>query len=251
MKSRALAVIALVALCASGAQAGLTTVNFSSEYSQHHLTQFDGVATYDSSTGKLAVAVINTTSAANGGFLTGIALSAKGPTMALETTGGFVDARNHKDVVNAGPLGKYTAGATTGGGLLKGMHPASGIAAGSSRVFTFETSAANADSLTVADFLTPGKTGQEIVARFKKLSHRGNDRGGAVMNGPVSDLFISQFDPVSETGLLPQNDNSPSAGPSAIVTTTAVPLPPALWMALITIATGVAAQRVYQLKHVC
>src|SRR5579859_5184649 len=106
MKSRDLAVIAIVALCASGARAGITTVDFSGDYSQHHLAQFDGVATYDSSTGKLSVAVVNTTSGANGGFLTGIALSAKGPTMALENTNGFVDARNHKGVVNTGALGK-------------------------------------------------------------------------------------------------------------------------------------------------
>jgi len=250
MKSRALAVIAICALCATSARAGITTVNFSSDYSQHHLTQFDGVATYDSSTGTLSLAVINTTSASSGGFLTGIALSAKGPTMALENTTGFVDARNRKGIVDAGPLGKYTAGATTGGDLLKGKHPTDGIAAGSSRVFTFQTTAANAGSLTVDDFLTPGKTGQEIVARFKKLSHHGNDRGGAVMSGSVSSLLSSQFDPVNETGLLPQDGSIPTPGPSTVVTTTAVPLPPAAWMALITIVMVVAVQRTYQMKHV-
>src|SRR5690348_7321879 len=40
MKSRALAVIAICALCATSARAGITTVNFSSDFSQHHLTQF-------------------------------------------------------------------------------------------------------------------------------------------------------------------------------------------------------------------
>ena len=251
MKSRALAVVGMLALCAAGARAGITTVDFSSDYSRHHVTQFDGVATYDSSTGKLSIAVNNTTRASHGGFLTGIALSAKGPTLDLENTSGFVDARNHKGIVNAGALGKYEAGATTGGNLSKGKHPANGIAAGSSRVFTFQTTAADAEALTVADFLTPGKTGEEIVARFKKLSHHGDDRGGAVMKGTVSSLISSQFDPVSDPGLLPLNDMLPTGGPSNTVTTAAVPLPPAVWMALVTIGMGLAAQRVYQVKHVC
>jgi hypothetical protein len=250
MKSRALAVVGLIALCAAGVRAGVTTVDFSGDYSQHHLTHFDGVATYDSGTGKLNIAVTNRT--AHGGFLTGIALSAAGPTLSLaDTAGGFTDARNHGGIVKSGPLGKYHAGATTGINWSAGGRAAHGVAAGSSHLFTFQTDAADANSLTVDDFLTPGKTGEEIVARFRKIPHHGYDRGGAVTSGPVGELFASQFEPVIETGLVVLDNTTISSGPTPQVTTAAVPLPRAVWMALVTLLLVPVIRPLYRKKRIC
>jgi hypothetical protein len=230
-----LAMFGLIALGASNARAGLTTVDFASDYSQHHLAQFDGLATYNSDTGKLTVAVTNTTTAVKGGFVTGIALAAGGPTADLvDDSSAFVDARNRKGIVKAGSLGRFHAGATTGADFSSGKRATEGIAAGSSRVFTFQTTVSNASSLTVADFLTPGKTGEEIVARFKKLEHHHADRAGAVEIGPVSTLLASQFDPISETGLLPL-DSAPAAGPAIGGAVSAIPLPPAFYTAAFTL----------------
>jgi hypothetical protein len=227
--------LGLIAAGASNARAGLTTVNFSSDYSQHHLAQFDGLATYDSDTGKLTVAVSNTTAASKGGFLTGIALAAHGPSVALaDDSSAFVDARNHQGIVKAGSLGRFQAGATTGADFGSGKRATEGIAAGGSRVFTFQTTALNAASLSVNDFLTPGKTGEEIVARFKRLEHHRGDRGGAVESGPVSTLLASQFDPISETGLLPL-DSAPAAGPAISGAVSAIPVPPAVYTAAFTV----------------
>ena len=89
------------------------------------------------------------------------------------------------------------------------------------------------------------------MSKFKKLAHHRNDVGGALKTGLVWQLSTSQFDPINETGLLPQSEGAPSAGPSAAVTTAAVPLPPAAWMALITIALGLVARRIYQPRQLC
>src|SRR6185312_8234985 len=106
---------------------------------------FDGLATYDSDTGKLTVAVSNTTAAARGGFIPGIPLAAQGPAAALvDDSSAFVDARNEKGIVKAGSLGRFYAGASTGADFGSGKRATEGIAAGGSRVFTFEAIASDA-----------------------------------------------------------------------------------------------------------
>jgi hypothetical protein len=239
LRIRALAVVTLIAVYASWASAGMTSVTFASDFSQHHLAHFDGTALYDSDTGTLTIAVQNTTSPGTGGFLSSLALAASGPTASLTVDSSrFIDARNHKGIVKAGALGKYHAGAITGPSWNSGKHAVDGIAAGGSHIFEFEVTAANAITLNVASFLTPGKSGQEIVANFKKLDHHGSDRVGAVQTSPVSEVLASQFDPVSEVGLLPIDDIAPVGGPAvdAPVAVSSVPLPTAAWMFAPTLA---------------
>jgi hypothetical protein len=243
MKMRALAIAALLALGGKFASAGATTVDFTSDMSQHHLAQFDGTATYDSSTGKLTIDVHNTTTASTGGFLTALALDATGPGGAYEAAAGsgIADLRNHKGIVNAPPFGKYHAGAGTHGKWNAGAGASHGIAAGDSKNFVFDVSGSNASSLTVADFLTPGKTGQEIVATFKKLDHHYTDRAGAVMSGAVTTLGTGtpSVQPVLDP-LLPPGDTDPNGGN---IQTSAVPVPPAVWMALTTLALMIGLRR--------
>jgi hypothetical protein len=254
MKMRALAIAGLIGLGIRPAFAGVTSVDFTSDTSLHHLTQFDGTATYDSAIGKLTVDVHNTTAASTGGFLTGIALDAGGPTAAYRaTTGsGISDLRNHKGIVNAAPFGKYHAGAGTGGKWNSGSGASHGIAAGASNSFVFNISGANASSLSVADFLTPGDTGQEIVATFKKLAHHHSDRGGAVMSDAVTTVD-SRSGGSSNTGTpagQPVFDpvfTPPSNPGGGNIQTSAVPVPPAVWMALTTAALALGFRR--KLQH--
>jgi hypothetical protein len=248
MQMRTLAIAAFLALLGESALAGVTTVDFTSDTSLHHLAQFDGTATYDSSTGKLTVDVHNTTASSTGGFLTGIALDATGTTARYESApgSGILDLRNHKGTVNAAPFGKYHAGAGVNGKWNSGLGASHGIAAGASESFVFDVTSSNASSLTVADFLTPGKTGQEIVATFKKLNHHRSDRAGAVMSGAVSTSSAGgsvtpSGQPLSDPGLI---DTNPGNGPGP--QTSAVPVPPAVWMALTTAALAVGLRRKLQ-----
>ena len=243
MNMRALAIAALVALGVRPALAGVTTVDFTSDTSLHHLAAFDGKATYDSTTGKLTIDVHNTT--ATGGFLTSLALDATGPTAAYEAAAGsgISDLRNKKGIVNASPFGKYHAGAGTNGKWNSPGGASHGVAAGSSENFVFDVSGPTASSLTVADFLNPGKTGQEIVATFKKLAHHRGDRAGAVMSGAVTTLGSGNSttppgQPVFDPVLIP-----PPTPPGGNLQTSAVPVPPAVWMALTTAALVLGLRR--------
>lgn len=244
MTLRILAVGTLFTLLAPFAFAGVTTVNFASGLGKHHLAQFDGTATYDSVTGKLTMDVNNTTASANGGFLTALALSATGPAAAFNNApSAFIDLRNPKGVVKAPPFGRYHAGAGIGGRWSGGGDASQGVAGGASQEFVFDATAPGATAFTAADFLTPGKTGQEIVASFRKLKGRHQDRAGAVMTGSVRVVSASdshpQVDPIAEPGLLPLDPVNPPAGPVAV---NAVPLPPAAWIALVTMALAVACR---------
>jgi len=239
-------------LTASAAKAGITSVTFASDNSVHNLAQFQGTAEYDSSTGKLSITVENTTAAKTGGFLTAIALGANDPTATFEdaspTTAAnakFDDLRNKKGIVKAAPYGKYDAGAGIADKWNSNKGAAHGVAAGSGETFVFDVTTSNASSLDVLDFLSANKSGQEIVASFRKLSHHHNDRAGAVMTGKMITLtdngggINNQNQPIGETGLLPLGGPS-DRGPAS---TTAVPLPPAAYMGAITIGLFVMLRR--------
>jgi len=251
MTLRALAAAAALALGSSFAVAGITAVPVASDFSQHHLGQFDGTALYDSATGQLTLTIENTTSASNGGFLTGLAFDAGGVAAVYQdpdggrkpNTNGFDELRNRRGIVHAGPFGVYHAGAGVNGKWAGAGAATRGIAAGASESFVFDVTSANASTLTVANFFTPGKNGLEIVASFKKLSHHRIDRVGGIMSGAVTsennppNLVTNSTgngsnlpQPVGDPGLVvPGNGSNGNGG-----TTTAVPLPSAVWMALST-----------------
>jgi hypothetical protein len=250
-----LAVVCGVAvLTASAAKAGITSVTFASDTSVHNLAQFQGTAEYDSSTGKLSITVENTTAAKTGGYLTAIALGANDPTAAFEdaspTTAAnakFDDLRNKKGIVKAPPYGKYDAGAGIADKWNSNKGAAHGVAAGSGETFVFDVTTANASSLDVLNFLSANKSGQEIVASFRKLSHQHNDRAGAVTTGKMITLtdnggINNQNQPIGETGLLPLGGPS-DRGPAS---TTAVPLPPAVYMGALTIGLFTMLRRKFR-----
>jgi hypothetical protein len=229
-------------LTASAVKAGVTSVTFASDTSVHNLAQFQGTAVYDSSTGKLSITVENTTSDKKGGFLTAIALSAGGPTATFEDASPataakskFDDLRNKNGVVKAAPYGKFDAGAGIANQWNSNKGAGHGVAAGSGNTFVFDVTTANASSLDVMDFLSAGKSGEEVVASFRKLSHHHNDRAGATTTGKMitmtdSNGITNQNLPIGETGLLPLEPSD--RGPASV---SAVPLPPAAYMGAVTI----------------
>lgn len=244
MNLRVLAAAAALAISGTFAQAGVTSVPFASDVSQHHLGQFKGTATYDSSDAKLTLVVQNTTSLAVGGYLTGIAFDASGIAAKYAdpdgghkpNTNGFDELRNRNGNIQAAPFGTYHAGTALDGRWVAGG-ATRGIGAGTSQTFVFDITAANASSLTAADFLTPGRNGQEIVAAFKKLHRDRSDRAGAIINGAMTTFTSSISGTGNDTGsgggnTLPQPVGDPGL---VVLTPSAVPLPPAVWMALTTL----------------
>ena len=240
---KAAVVCAAALLTASVAKAGITSVTFASDTSVHNLAQFQGTAVYDSSTGKLSITVENTTAANKDGYLTAIGLSAKGPTATFEdatptsaANAKFDDLRNKNDIVNAKPYGKFDAGAGIASKWNSNKGAAHGVAAGSGKTFVFDVTAADASTLDVMDFMSASKSGEEVVASFRKLSHHHNDRAGAKTTGTMMTLtdnnggLNNQNQPIGEVGLLPIGPSD--RGPASV---SAVPLPPAAYMGLLTI----------------
>ena len=269
MKIRALAAAAVLALGGAYAAAGTTSVNFTSDVSQHHLGSFAGTATYDSTDGKLTLLVQNTTPSAKGGFLTAFAFDIAGNSVAKyddpdggrkPNTNGFDDIRNKKGIVNAAPFGKYEAGAGLDGKWLPGGVNR-GIAAGASDTFIFDVTGTGASSLTVADFFSGGKTGLNIVASFKGMKHNRSDRAGGIMSGGITTLDSlttggntggnntgngsngSNLPPSIDT-LPPDNGIPPGNNNNNVGGGTAVPVPAAAWTGLSTFALiGLGALR--------
>ena len=238
------AVVCVTALLTfSTSKASVTSVTFASDSSLHNLAQFQGTAVYDSSTGKLSITVENTTAASKGGYLTAIALSASGPTAKFEdasptiaANAKFDDLRNKKSIVNANPYGKFDAGAGIASKWNSNKGASHCVAAGSGTTFVFDVTAANASSLDAMDFLSASKSGEEVVASFRKLSHHHNDRAGAKITGTMQTLTQNSGNgnptlPIDEIGLLPPGGTN-DRGPASV---SAVPLPPAAYMGALTL----------------
>lgn len=241
MTIRALAA-ALVALGGSVAAAGTTTVPFSSNASQHKLGHFEGTATYDSSGHTLTIVVKNDTSPSVGGDLTSFAFDAAGDVALFAdpdgghkpNTNGFDELRNRRGMIRT-PFGAYHAGAGLDGKWSASHDIARGIAAGATQTFVFDVSGPAASSLHVSDFLQPGKSGEGIVAAFKGLSRHRADRAGGIMTAAEHTLDISGSGNLSDSGgpLIVPPTITDSGGPTqGVVTTTAVPLPPAATAAM-------------------
>ena len=267
---KGVAVAAVTLGVASAASAGTTSVNFesSADKSLKKLGSFSGTATYDDVAGLLTITV-NNTSAASGAHLTGLAFNVVGDGSAAYRDGdvagtrgdedGFDDARakRGKRLVKAKPVGIFEAGTGINGkfnppGRKKAQ--AIGVAAGSSRTFTFDVSGAGA--LTAADFLG-GDMGLVAAFRGKKIdkvgsaitpgsitapgndgSNGGEDDGGDGGPGPIviPDVVIPPggiIPPVNTGG-----EGGPGTGTGGAPGTgggpAAVPLPPAAIPAIAT-----------------
>ena len=264
---KGVAVAAVTLGVASAASAGTTSVNFesSADKSLKNLGSFSGTATYDDVAGLLSITV-NNTSAASGAHLTGLAFNVVGDGSAAYRDGdiagtrrdedGFDDARakRGKRLVKAKPVGIFDAGTGINGkfnppGRKKAQ--AIGIAAGSSRTFTFDITGAGA--LTAADFLG-GDMGLVAAFRAKKIDKVGsvitpgsitapgtNDGNGGEDDGGDPIIIVPDVT-LPPGGIIPPINTGGEAGPGTGTGgapgtgggPAAVPLPPAAIPAIAT-----------------
>jgi len=255
--SRVLAAAAL-ALGASAAHGGTTSVNFESsvDKSVKKLGSFNGTATYDDAAGLLTITV-NNTSSASGARLTAVAFDVVGNGAAVYHDGDvagtkadedvFDDARSKhgKGPVKAKPLGDFEAGAGINGKFNppgKKLANKAGIVAGASHTFTFDVT--NGAGLTAADFLSNSnglaaafrgkkgdKVGSILVAGSITSPGSGGNTGGENLP-PI--INLPDLPPIIPPVII--GDTGSNGGSQPGGTPTAVPLPPAAFPALATFA---------------
>jgi hypothetical protein len=137
-----------------------------------------------STTGTLIVTLTNTSSPANGGFLTGFLFNIGGGdsgASATLATGTHPFTNCTGNGLSGSPYGDYEGGAALGGSFLGGGSPNPGIAVGDTGVFSFNVSASDAGTLTALDFLNGGSLNFNFLVRFKGFEDGGSDKVGAVV----------------------------------------------------------------------
>lgn len=130
-----------------------------------------------SGAGSLSISLTNTSPAANGGYLTGLAFNTvDGLTMGL-TSGraGF----SFVSPVAANPFDPFDVGAALGGDWLGGGNPAGGIGVGVSDTFVFGVSGDDSllSSLSEVSFFDLDASGRyRFAARFRGFANGGSDK---------------------------------------------------------------------------
>lgn len=212
------AATALSAAAATVAPAASVNIVSDNPNSTENLGSFEGSLNYDSSLSLLTVVLKNTTSGATAARLTGFVFNIGGNASAtfidsddLSTGGVNESAFNNTGSESAAPFGTFEAGAALGGDFLGGGSPNSGIAIGDTGIFKFNVAGPDASSLDTLDFFTTdgGNTSYAFAVRFKGINPGGkSDKVPAKIVG----------------------GNPPPPPPPA------VPLPPAVWSGLATMA---------------
>lgn len=187
--SIAFATPAAAALVACAAHAGTSTANYAPCGSTEGLGSFAGLVTYSHAGGtsaSVSILLSNTTPAALGGFITGVAVNGgAGVTGMSFVSSGMDTFAGLAGPVSAPPFGSFMAGASTGDGWLGGANPPKGIGVGKSVLFSFSVSGAEADlaSLTAEDVFG---TGPRMAIRFRGGSADGwSDKAlGCAMPAP-------------------------------------------------------------------
>ena len=175
--SRILLSSVLAAVAAGSAFAGTsTTANYvpcGSSEGANSKGIFTSLVTYTYSgsgtTASVSVLLTNTTLLANGGFITGLAVTpdpaATGLVFNSCTNAAFL---NCGSPVSAAPFGNFVAGAALGGNWLGGGSPNAGIAIGASATFNFTISgsAALLGAMTAEDVFNE-EDDRALVVRFR------------------------------------------------------------------------------------
>ena len=206
----AIALTAALAL-ATAAPAGPITLKGDMAHSTSGLGDFTATLSYsasDATNATLTLAITNTTSPGNGGYLTGFVFNNPGNAItgvaSLTTNYGsftVLGGPGYQNGVNGAPYGQFDLGAALGGSFEGGGSPNSGIAVGATGNFEFALTGVGLNSLTTASFLSelstgPGQ-GQDpafFVARFRGMS--------AVGDAPTSDKVPAQDTPEPSALLL-------------------------------------------------
>jgi hypothetical protein len=202
-------------VASSAASAGTVNIVSDNANSTENLGSYEGSLTYDSGLSLLTVVLKNTTTGVSSARLTGFVFNIDGNATAtfvdadnLSTAGFNESAFNNTGSESASPFGTYDFGAAIGGNFLGGGSPNPGIGIGGTGTFQFNVSGPAAGSLDVSDFFVTenGETSYPFVVRFKAI-----DPGG-------------RSDKVPGTLV-------PGGGGGHVV-----PLPPAAWSGLATMA---------------
>jgi hypothetical protein len=257
---------AVLLACGTAAWAGVTTVNLTSDggKSVRGLGHYAGTANYDDETGKLMITLQNTSQR---GFITGLAFDIAGA-----ATAGYADAddassatvdedmyddarpgKRHDKLVRTKAFGKRETAAAINGKLRRRKGTKHGIAIGQSRSFEFDLSGSRAaglnaqsvfgdDSSLVVAFGGLKKKRRDIVTGRMSLVTLSNDIN------PITDPNPNPNPNPTDVPLIDDTDNTnPGDGGNTTIPTNgggdnggggphAVPLPPAAWAGLATMA---------------
>lgn len=254
----------------SRASAGVSSATIASDgtTSKRHLASFTGNAVYDSDLGKLTITVNNT---AGRGYLTGLGFDAAGGGASHYEDGDNASTRHDEDafdqlrmkhgVAKLKPFGNYDAGAALDGKWNAGRAKR-GVGAGASHTFTFDVAGAPAGS-SVVDLLGDGPLA--LVGNFKGFKHGKRDAVGARLTLVSGTSPDSNTNGGGDTTVPTDNTNGDTTGGNNGHPTTggdgsglppvnipggndgnggtphAVPLPPAAWTGLATMALAAGA----------
>lgn len=200
MLTTRLAFLAFLSLGATSSNAGLISSNSgASQSGLGSFTGFIGVSNNTATTATITVMLTNTSSAANGGFITAFAFNdpgtasggdinnvigftatdpdGAGPGQPFGLRGGPTFANS----INASPFGDFDIGASSGGTFQGGGPPSRGIGVGESATFTFNVTGTNLLNLSQASLesaLSDGSGGRSafLVVRFRGFENGGSDK---------------------------------------------------------------------------
>lgn len=181
--------------------ADVSAIPITSGYSTEGLGSFEADFVYTAAesgeTATITISITNTSSASNGGYMTGIVFN--NPASLLDGVSSVdfpasqwqllpsEDLMNDEiladDTVSGQPFGYFDLGVALGGNFLGGASPDLGLAVDETGVFTFNLTGTNLDDLTALDFvneLSTGSEGQFFLARFRGFDDGGSDKVGGV-----------------------------------------------------------------------
>ena len=198
---RALAAVSLAFGVASAAHADNMNISSDSSASQAGLGTFVGSILYtphmDGLNGTLLISLTNTSTAFNGGYITGFVFNFESSD--LQAKAKFADGpQRFKNAANriAGPFGgPFEAGTALRGRIMGGGHYTKGIASGATKVFEFDVKADDASLLSASDFIR-GNLPFNFVVRFRGFTGGGVDLvpvEGSVIPGPSALMALALF----------------------------------------------------------
>ncbi|MDX2018406.1 MAG: hypothetical protein SFY95_12315 [Planctomycetota bacterium] len=190
MKTSLMIAAGLVSGLAASAQAGIVLQSNPAQ-STSALGAYLADLSYVSqtaTTGKLTIAITNTTPTALGGFLTALVFNTPGSVSGVTLASGPTNFSLISNV-SASPYGTYAYGASTSSSFEGGGNPNRGLAVGASGTLVFNITASNAATLTASSFLIGGD--DAFVVRFRGFANGGSDKvPGTIVPSPGSAALL-------------------------------------------------------------
>lgn len=173
MKSKLWVIAAVVGMTSASLQAATVGVEGAGAWGA-----FTGDVSYDG-VSTLTIALTNTSSADNGGYISGFLFNIAGDASAMLTpnpTGWFFDTGDE----SGQPFGVFEAGAALGADFLGGGQPSKGIGVNQTTNFVFNIAGPAASTLTPNAFLselsTGGSSSASFLVRFRGFENGQSDK---------------------------------------------------------------------------